>query len=62
MSKKCTVFFICLVFLMGITIGAVGASNQEEIKAFLDYSLKIKLNGRDFNPVGADGKEIKPII
>lgn len=62
MSKRCTVFFICLVFLMGITIGAVGASNQEEIKAFLDYSLKIKLNGRDFNPIGADGKEIKPII
>lgn len=62
MNKKCIVFFVCLMFILGITIGAVGASNQEEIKALLDYSLKIKLNGSDLTPVGADGKQVRPII
>lgn len=62
MNKKWTVLFICLIFVLGIAIGAVGAANQEEIKALLDYSLKIKLNGSDFTPIGADGNQIRPII
>ena len=49
MNKKLTAQIICLVFLLGISTGIVGAlSVNEEIKAILSYSLKIKLSGSDY--------------
>lgn len=60
--KKTSFLVLCLVFLLGVSLGAVGAANQEEVKAVINYELKMKLNGLDFAPLGADGKVIRPLV
>ena len=62
MNKKLLVLILCLVFILGISVGAVGAAAlSEEITAILDYSVKIKLNGKDFVPTNVDGSPMYPI-
>lgn len=62
MKKRISVLGLCLVFLLGVSLGAFGAANQEEVKAIINYELKMKLNGLDFAPIGVDGKVIHPLI
>lgn len=62
MKKRSISIILSLVFLLGISIGTVGAAAaDEEIKAFLSYSLKIKLNGSEYAPVNEDGTPMYPI-
>lgn len=61
MKKRISVLILCAVFFLGFSLGAIGAANQQEIKAIINYELKMKLNGADFNPMGADGKQLRPI-
>lgn len=62
MNKKLVALVICFVFLLGISAGTVGAvAANEEIKAILNYTLQIKLNGNDYTPRNEDGSYIYPI-
>lgn len=61
MSKKVLSVILCLVFVLGITVGVVGAAATEEITALLDYGVKIKLDGKDFVPINTDGSQMYPI-
>ncbi|MDD3654258.1 MAG: stalk domain-containing protein [Desulfotomaculaceae bacterium] len=62
MKKGIRVIVLCAVFVFGITLGAIGAANQEEVKAIINYELKIKLNGQDFTPTRADGMVMRPLL
>lgn len=62
MSKKRTGLAIGLVFFIGIGVGNIGASSvNKEIKALLNATLKIKVNGSDFIPAAEDGSRLYPI-
>jgi len=62
MNKRLTALLLCLVFILGVSVGAMGAGTTEEIKAMIDHEMKMKLDGRDFIPLGADGQPIRPIL
>jgi hypothetical protein len=49
------------ISLSSMTIGAYAASNLEEISAYLNKGLKIKLNGKEWTPKDADGNPVYPI-
>jgi len=61
MMKKPVALILCLVFLLGVSSGVIAAANQQEIKALINYNLKMKLNGNDFAPLGSDGQVMRPI-
>lgn len=61
MKKVIIVLIVCAVFVIGLSLGAIGAAKQEEVRAIINYELKIKLNGQDFVPTGADGKVMRPL-
>lgn len=61
--KKClSVLVLCAVFVFGVSLGAIGAAKQEEVKAIINHELKIKLNGVDFVPTRADGQIMPPLL
>lgn len=60
--KKWWVFFLLLVVLVvGFSAGVYAGSTQQEIKAVLDYGIRIKLNGQDYTPMSG-GNVLVPII
>ena len=61
-KKGISVLILCAVFVFGVSLGAMGAANQEEVRAIINYELKIKLNGQDFIPTGADGQIMRPLL
>lgn len=62
MNKKLTALIICFVFILGISIGTVGAADiNEQISALINREVKIKLNGSDYVPMDASGKVLFPI-
>ncbi|PKM93285.1 MAG: hypothetical protein CVU84_16385 [Firmicutes bacterium HGW-Firmicutes-1] len=62
MHKKLIALFLCMVFILGITVGTVGAAAaNEEIVAILNRVVKIKLNGSDYIPLDEDGTQMYPI-
>lgn len=61
MKKGISILIVCSVFILGFSLGAIGTTKQEEVKAIINYELKMQLNGTNFAPTGADGKLIRPI-
>lgn len=62
MKKRLFVFIMCVIFMMGLTIGNLSAANlNETITAVLNQTLKIKLNGKDYIPTDVDGSRLYPI-
>jgi hypothetical protein len=62
MKKGFAISILCLVFLLGISVGVVGASGvNEEITAMINREVRIKLNGKDFVPINTDGSPMYPI-
>jgi len=62
MNKRFIILMLCVVFLLGVSAGTAAATaEQEEIKAFINYGLQIKLDGNDFAPVNEDGSPMYPI-
>lgn len=59
--KKWWVFLLLLVIGASFSAGVYAGSTQQEIKAVLDYEIKIKLNGQDFTPMSG-GNIVPPII
>ena len=47
-------------FLLG-NLTAFAASNLQEVKAWINYDLKMKLNGKTFSPTESDGTAIRPL-
>lgn len=60
MSKKYRILVLSLVFIIGMSAGVYAASNLE-IKAMLNNSIKIKVNGDDFTCTAEDGSKLLPI-
>lgn len=60
MNKKLVCLITCIVFLIGMSAGAYAASNPE-IKAILNYGIKIQVNGTEFVPTDTDGSRLTPI-
>lgn len=62
MKKKTLVSLgLVSIILVSMTIGAFAASNLQEIKAYLNKGLKVKLNGEIFIPKDASGNVYYPI-
>ncbi|MGI6685557.1 MAG: stalk domain-containing protein [Bacillota bacterium] len=61
MKNGIGILILCAVFVFGVSLGAIGAVKQEEVRAIINYELKMKLNGQDFAPTGADGKVMRPL-
>lgn len=60
-KKRIGVFTLCAVFICGASLGAIGASQLQEVKAYINHELKLKLNGVDFVPKRADGTIMPPL-
>lgn len=62
MKKRLIEFFMCIVFMMGLTIGNLTAEElNETITAVLNKTITIKLDGKDYIPLDADGSRLYPI-
>ncbi|HCF51540.1 MAG TPA: hypothetical protein DER60_14735, partial [Syntrophomonas sp.] len=60
MNKKLICFIASIVFIAGMSAGAYAASNPE-IRAILNYGMKIEVNGKEFIPTDVDGSRLVPI-
>lgn len=60
-KKGICVLTLCVGFILGASIGAIGANALEEVRAYINYQLKMKLNGVDFVPTGANGTIMRPL-
>lgn len=60
MNKKLVCFITCIVFIVGMSAGAYAATNPE-IRAILNYGIKIEVNGTEFVPTDTDGSRLVPI-
>ncbi len=60
--KKKLSFVIGLGMIFITVTSAVAVGNVEEVKSFINHSIKITFNGGLFQPKEADGTPIKPII
>ena len=58
--KKMVATTVVGAFLLGNLV-AFAASNLQEVKAWINYDLKMKLNGKTFAPTEADGTSIRPL-
>ncbi|MDP4181567.1 MAG: stalk domain-containing protein [Bacillota bacterium] len=62
MKKKLVpILSVLLIFLLGVAVGA-SDSKKQYIKAVIDNTLKVVINGETFSVKDSDGTEIKPII
>ncbi|GLX70405.1 stalk domain-containing protein [Paenibacillus glycanilyticus] len=61
MKKLVWITLIGAVSLVSMTTGAVAATTSTKIQAYLDGSIKFKINGAPWKPVDDKGKEIQPI-
>lgn len=62
MKKKLVLLLSALlIFILGIAVGA-SDSKKQYIKAVIDNTLKVVINGETFSVKDSDGTEIKPII
>lgn len=61
-NKKIVSLLIMIAFIAGVTSSAFCADNVQKISAFLNYELKIKLDGNNFTPVDSNGSVMYPIV
>ncbi|MHB9095160.1 MAG: hypothetical protein ACYC21_10830 [Eubacteriales bacterium] len=64
MFKNLKIFIagaLTCMLLTGAAIGVIAATGDIQIKALLAGSIKMKLNGKDFNPRDIDGTYIEVI-
>lgn len=61
MKKRWVFFLLVVVLVVGFSAGVYASSTQQEIKAILDYGIRIKLNGKDYTPMSG-GNVLVPII
>lgn len=62
-TKKGIMLILALVFVLGIFTGTAAEVTVKDVAAQIDYAMKIKLNGQNFNPVDPDnGVALKPIM
>lgn len=61
--KKKLISIVCLVSIMisCFMVGVLAANNIEEIKAYLNYGITIKLDGETQNMYDANGNRVYPI-
>jgi hypothetical protein len=62
LKKKTLSVIIVLAFLVGTTLGVMGASTIKDVKAQIDSAIKVKLDGQNFEPANTKGQKINPII
>ncbi|WP_310833050.1 stalk domain-containing protein [Paenibacillus pedocola] len=61
MKKKMTAAFTAFAVLGGMGAGVVAGANLQEIKAFLNPSIKFKLNGQPVQLKNSSGAVVAPI-
>lgn len=61
MKKIAITGIIAAVSLVSMSIGAVAASNLEEIQAYLNKGVSITLHGEKWTPKDSDGSTLYPI-
>jgi len=59
--KKKLIVLLAAVSVLSMSTGAIAASTVTPIKAFLDGTLKFKVDGADWTPRDGAGKEALPI-
>lgn len=60
MNRKLVCFIVSIVFVIVMSVGAYAAANPE-IRAILNYGIKIEVNGTEFVPTDTDGSRLVPI-
>jgi len=61
MKKKSFISFMLLVAIVFTSVGVFAGSTIQKITASIDYSVKVKLDGKDLNPKDAKGAALRPI-
>lgn len=61
MKKTRIVVLLALTALLSLSTGAFAASKLTEIKAYLNGSIKFRLDGQPWRPLDDKGKEVLPI-
>ncbi|WP_205683885.1 hypothetical protein [Brevibacillus migulae] len=61
LKKKWMVSGAVAIFLLSSSLGVLAGANLQPIKAYLDSSMKIVVNGKPFQPQSAQGAVLAPI-
>ena len=61
MKKKWIATGAAAIFLISTSAGVYAGSNLQEIKAFLNPSIKFQVNGKPFQPQNEKGAVLAPI-
>jgi hypothetical protein len=61
MKKKFIVTGAAAIFLISTSVGIYAGSNLQQIKAFLNPSMKFQVNGKPFQPQNDKGAVLAPI-
>lgn len=61
MKKIIVIPLVAAVSALSMSIGAIAASNLEEVKAYLNKGISIELYGKDWIPKDEDGSTLHPI-
>lgn len=61
MKKMIVIPLVAAVSALSMSIGAIAASNLEEVKAYLNKGISIELEGKDWAPKDEDGNVLYPI-
>lgn len=61
MKKSAVVLLLCMLIASAYTVGAQGAVSLQEIKAFLNKSVNVKVNGVKWQGKDANGNVAYPI-
>lgn len=61
MKKIIVIPLVAAVSALSMSIGAIAASNLEEVKAYLNKGISIELYGKDWTPKDEDGSTLHPI-
>lgn len=62
--KKISKFLVPVVIisLLMLNLVAVAAPKIEEVKAYVNYGINMKLNGKAFEPKESDGTSLRPLV
>ena len=62
MKKKWIATGAAAILFMSTSAGVYAGSNLQQIKAFLDPSMKFQVNGKPFQPLNDKGAVMAPIL